>query len=357
MEEFLLNLQKKFGYSEELKEVIKMTIALMVDEYGQENITSIYNFFNDVKIFLTNDMSQQNLEEIKNKYVPKDKRIIEEENNIYGNDNTPGSVYNYETIYDEKMNPIGEYRWIVVEDLKGNYREEKYRETFKTSINMPYFLHEINHAFNMQRPIYKKTGNKVYVKHGIFEENFVLENKGSQVSISSENEKNILLEEAINEMQTQRMLCRYFNETDYTKVREKLNSMGHVSTSYDGTLIFLAEYFESLIGKDKLLEYRKDNNKSVIEEFNKTISQSKIAQHNNFAHNGFEKFGQLCFDVFQLKCECYKHSIEEYRQLMSKLTLESLGPLYAYSEVTKGNISLEEYESKKESFNQEQNQK
>lgn len=357
MEQFLLNLEKKFGYSQELKEVIKMTITLMVDEYGQENITSIYNFFNDVKIFLTNDMSKQNLDEIKNKYVPEDNRIIKEENDIYGNNINPGSVYNYETIYDDKMNPIGEYRWIVVEDLKGNHREEKYREIFKTSINIPYFIHEINHAFNMQKPLYKKTVDKLYVKHGMFEENLVMENKGSKVLISSEDGKNILVEEAINEMQTQRMLCRYFNEDDYTNVKEKLNSIGHIGTSYGGTLIFLAEYFESLIGKDKLLEYRKDNNMSIIEQFNKIISQSKIAQYNNFADNGFERFCQLCFDIFQLKCECYKYSIEEYRQLMSKLTLESVGPLYAYSEVTKGNISLEEYESKKESFNQEQNQK
>jgi len=357
MEEFLENLGKKFGYTEELKEAIRVAVALMVDEYGQDNISSIYEFFNDVKIFLTNDMSRQNLDEIKNKYVPKDNRIIEESRDLYGTDIAPGSVYSYETIYDGELNPVGEYRWIVVEDLKGNYREEKYRDAFKTSINMPFFIHEINHAFNMQNPIYKKVGNKMYTKHGMIEENFVFETKGSQVSISSEDAKNILLEEAINEMQTQRMLCRYFNVEDYKQVREKLSAIGHVGTSYDGILIFLAEEFENLITIDNLLEYRKDNKISIIEEFNKIISESKIAQHNNFAHNGYEKFGQLCFEVFQLKCECYKHSLDEYRKLMAKLMLESFGPLYAYTEVTKGTISLEEYESRKEALNQGQNQK
>ena len=357
MEEFLSNLEKKFGYSNELKEVIKMTVALMVDEYGQENTTAIYNFFNDVRIFLTNDMSGQNLEEIKDKCIKKDNRIIEEEKNLYGNDNRLGSVYNYETIYDENMNPIGEYRWIVVEDLKESHREEKYREVFNTTINIPYFIHEVNHAFNMQNPMYKKTGNKLYAKHGMYEENIIIENKDDKISLSSEDGKNILLEESINEMQTQRMLCRYFNVDDYKNVREILSSIGHVGTSYDGTLIFLAEYFEKLVGKNRLLEYRKDNNISVIEKFNNIISQSEIAQYYNFKNNGYERFGQLCFDVFHLKCECYKYSIEDYRNLMSKLTLDAVGPLYAYSEVVNRNITLEEYISMKETISKEQNQK
>lgn len=47
------------------------------------------------------------------------------------------------------MDVVGEKRWIVVNDLSGKVNEEGYKKLFDTSINMPYFLHELNHAYAM----------------------------------------------------------------------------------------------------------------------------------------------------------------------------------------------------------------
>ena len=357
MEEFIKQISQKFGYDKELQSVIKTTISLMIDEYGQENLESILNLFSEVRIFLTEDMSHENLKSIKDKIVPKDERIIETSNDIYGTDQSPGSVYNYETIFDDQMSPIGEYRWIVVEDLKGNYKEEKYQETFGTSINFPYFLHEINHAYNMQNPKYQKRENKISTKHGMFEEKFILEQKQNKVAITPLESRNIIVEEAINENQTQRMLCRYLNIQDYSNLRQKLNSIGHVPTQYDGTLIFLADTFEKLIGKERLLSYRKDNNKSIIEEFDKKLESSKIANKYGYATNGYEIFGRLCGELFNLKSKCYTYSLEEYRKIMAEITAKAMGPLYAYDEVTLKRLTLEEYENRVNAMVNQQEQK
>lgn len=357
MNEFVEKIGEKFNYTDDLKNVIRVSMALMVEEYGTEEYDSICEFLEDVRIFLTNDMSSLNLKHIQDKIVPTDERLIEEQQSIYGNEKNPGSVYSYQTIYDEQMNPSGEYRWIVVEDLKGTIREEKYQSLFGTTINLPYFLHELNHAYNMQRPTYQRKGNKIYSKHGMYEEIFDIKPQETKVNISLESSKNLIIEEAINELQTQRMLCSYFNVEEYSEVRKKLNAIGHVSPSYDGIVVFLGQCFEKLIGKSNLLKYRKENEISIIEEFNKVISQSRIADHNNFKENGYEKFGQLCYELFQLKCNCYKYSLEEYGVLMEKMQHEALGPLYAYVEVTRGTMTLEEYESQKETINDKQQQK
>ena len=64
MDEFIEKISKKFDYPEELKTAIKISMALMLDEYGQEHYASLCSLFEDVRIFVTNDMSWQNLQKI-----------------------------------------------------------------------------------------------------------------------------------------------------------------------------------------------------------------------------------------------------------------------------------------------------
>ena len=268
-QKFLDDLRKKYNYDDNLINAIKISIVAMVDTYGEENINKILNLFYNTRIFSTGDMSKESRDKIRKTVLGESNSdIVEDLDNVYGTNIDPGAFYSYEAIYDENMDVVGEKRWIVVNDLSGKVNEEGYKKLFDTSINMPYFLHELNHAYAMQTPIYEKNNNEITSKHGMFKNTI-------KYDISTDNKKHvkdidnqgIITEEMINEMYTQRQLIKILNKSKYEEVENELNNINHVSTSYNSLLIMFANELENLIGKERLSDYREKNDFSVIKEF------------------------------------------------------------------------------------------
>lgn len=203
-QKFLDDLRKKYNYDDNLINAIKISIVAMVDTYEEENINKILNLFYNTRIFSTGDMSKESRDKIRKTVLGESNSdIVEDLDNVYGTNIDPGAFYSYEAIYDENMDVVGEKRWIVVNDLSGKVNEEGYKKLFDTSINMPYFLHELNHAYAMQTPIYEKNNNEITSKHGMFKNTI-------KYDISTDNKKHvkdidnqgIITEEMINEMYT-----------------------------------------------------------------------------------------------------------------------------------------------------------
>lgn len=342
----------KYGYNEELKKAIKITIPLMVDEYGEDSFEDIIKLFKNTRIFSTTDMSLSNRERIEklmlknyNSHLTKS-----DEKDPYQTNNDPGSYYSYETIYDKDMNIIGEARWIVIKDMKGSINEKGYKDLFGTTINMPYFIHEMNHAFAMQNAIYKKKDNTISTKHGMFEQEYTFSRNGDKVELLEESNSHIILEESINEKITQNMLVKLLNAKDYKDVETKLRSFNHITSSYSAILISLAEKLETLLGKDKLLRLRKNNDQTIISEFNTLSQESDIAKKYIHDEVPYEYFSKKCFELFRLKCEGYKMSIDDYSRKSKELMAEAFIPLCAYQDQMLGTMDLEKFDSIRENI-------
>lgn len=336
----------KYGYNEELKIAIGLTIPLMVKEYGIDKLDDIYNLFRNTKIIATSDISKEHREAIEKEMIGvANSHIIDKnDDNPYQSDKDPGSYYSYQAIYDENMNVAGEVRWLVVKDMGSSYNGEDYKNMFGTTVNMPYFIHEMGHAFAMQNPTYRKEGNKIYTKHGMYEEVISFEQKDDKVEIDSDSLNSVILEEAINEKQTQDMLVELMGVDDYKEVQEKLDSINHNTTSYGSTIIALAEKFEKVIGKDNLLKLRRDNDTSIIKEFNEIASNSEIGKKYCNGNDFYSILDQKTYGLFLLKQNCYKMPIEEYTRKAKELMLEGYAPLCAYQEVKYGTINLDVFE-------------
>ena len=341
-DEFLNNIKNKYNYDDSLMKAIEITIPIMVDTYGDNNIEQILNLFNNVKIFSTSDMSKENRDRIENEMIGSIKEnIISEESNPYGTNIDPGAYYSYEPLFDSNMNVSGEVRWLVTNN------GEKYKELFGTTINMPYFLHELNHAFAMQNAAYKKEGNRIVSKHGMFSEikEFDLNNE-NKVFIKNIFDEDIILEEMINEMYTQRQLTKLLNKNEYREVHEELRKINHVPTSYSTLLITFAENMEKLIGRDSLLDYRLNNNMSIKEEFNNLCMQSDIYNKYLYGKNPWEYFSQKIFEIFELSSNGFKYDHEDYVQKQRQLLVEAFSVLSSYRQIKEGTIDLQEFENR-----------
>lgn len=336
----------KYGYNEQLQIAINLTIDLMLKEYGEDKIDDIYNLFRNIRIFSTSDMSKDNRDKIEKEMIGNyNSNIIDKkDDDPYQNDSDPGSYYSYQAIYDENMNVTGEARWIVVKDMKGSIQEEGYKNIFGTTINIPYFIHEIGHAFVMQNATYVKEENKIYSKHGMYEEVITFDKKDNKFEIDADGLNSIILEESINEFSTQNMLKELLKVDDYTIVRQQLDSIGHVSTAYNSVLLSLTEKLEKILGKEQLLNYRRNNDKKVIDEFNLIASQSEIVQKYCPGDLPFSMFDKKCYALYLLENKKYTMTSEQYGERNKQLMMDAFVPLCAYQDKKYGTMPFATYE-------------
>ena len=307
----------------------------MIDTYGENCIEEVLSFFKNSRIFATNDMSLENRRAIEREMTKKDD--LDNGYNPYQTTTEPGAYYSYEPIY-VNGSIEDEIRWIVVNTKDG----EKYREIFGIPLNMPYFLHELNHAFTMQNPVYERKDNIIHSKHGMYTEILQITNDKTETIDSSD----IILEEIINELYTQRQLTKLSGKESYNEVDIGLRKINHVSSTYNPVLIMLAERFEDLIGKDKLFNYRKNNDMSIKDEFNSLASMSSIKEKYFPDMDAWDYFSSKCFEIFTLSNNKIKYidNIEEYGNIQRKLIFEAFAPLCAYREIKQGDMNIERYE-------------
>lgn len=349
IQEFLQELKSKYQYDENILKAIEITINLMIKKYGNEALNDILELFNSIPIIPFVGLNQTIVNErMKEHFSGENPHIIEdEEENIYGT-NAVGSVYCYNPIFNENMEVVGESNFIIVDDKKGTTQEADYFNTFGTTINIPYFLHEVNHAYGMQKKKYVNIDNQILCKHGLFTSVIDYKKEGEKYHISTTSGKDIVFEEIINQMITQDMLCDFFNVNTYTEVKPILDSIKYVPMEYDSLLVFIGRELSFAMGEQAIMDFRRENDESVIEEFNNVAGQSDIAIEYLDGIKPLEYFVNKTYDLFQLIINKYKYGIEKYGELSAGLMLDSLAPVYAYADKKNNTVTLEKYKQQRE---------
>lgn len=352
--DFIDEICDKYGYDADLRRAIEISFSLMMDEY--DDLEGIKKIFSNVRIFNGSDITQESIDHISflmmngaNEHV-----LIDDDESAYGNDNIPGAFYSYEPVFDDQMNVTGEKRWIVTKNTKGTKLGEGFSELFGTSINIPYFLHELNHAYAMQKAIYKCEDGKIYSKHGMFETVDEVKFENGKYVVKRIQQKNVINEEMVNEMLTQRMLCKFLKIDDYSEVQKKLFDFGYSGTSYSVLLITLSKFLERALGKDDLMRLRTDNDYSVIEKFNSLVLQSSIYKKYCDGVVPYDYFSGLVFEMFTLTCNRLK--TDNYIEKMEMMFCDAMAVISSYDEVKNQYGDLEKYEQSRISLLREQAQ-
>lgn len=330
---FLKEISEKYGYDANLQTAIRLTIPLMLERYqGREE--DVFRLFREVPIFATSDMSKENRKRIEKEMTSGTNEHIEdqEDANPYRSTNNPGAYYAYETIFDEDMDVVGERRWLVVCDID-DYRKQGYQQLFGTSINMPYFIHEVNHAFAMQHPAYHKEGNRISSKHGMYE--WVQEysqGEDGKFKLSVVSNEDVIVEEMLNENITQDMLVQLLGVTTRQEVDKKLQEIGHIPTNYRSTLLILGTRLEEALGRADLDKWRIDNDLSVRERFSTISNASQTAKKFFPEEDAYQHFGNCAYELFTLFRKCYTMDINDFGQQLLQISCEAMAPIFGYQE-------------------------
>ena len=352
--EFIDDICKKYNYDDNLRKSIELAFSLMMEEYS--DLEGIKRVFSTVRIFSVFDMSKETLDDIENIMMAGvNENIVFEEENAYEN-SSAGAFYRYVPLFDTDMNLMGEVKYLVARDMSKLINGNGYMDLFGTTINIPYFLHELNHAYAMLNPIYEIKGNRIYSKHGMFETIQQIEKNNNSIKIFDVEQDYIIMEEIINEWITHKMLCSFFKVEHYNDVYYILQNINHAPAVYTGHMVdFLARYFEFAIGKDNLMRYRKDNDYSVIKKFNLVARESELY---STYFEGVEPYTYLNEQVSKMyelrvhKNEYFWHNDKKpiYDHNMLKLYYDALAPIYSYNFINNKRGSIEEYmnERKKE---------
>lgn len=349
IQELLNDIKDKFHYDDNILKAIEITINLMIKKYGTEATNDIFELFSNIPIITSVGLNQNILnEKMKEHFADDNPHIIEdEEENIYGT-NSVGSVYCYNPLFNDDMEVVGESRFIIVEDKKDTIHENGYLNTFGTTINIPYFIHEVNHAYGMQKKKYVKKGNQIYAKHGLFTSVIDFYKDGDKYHIRSTGGKDIVFEEIVNQMITQDMLCEFFNVSSYDEVKPILDGINYVPMEYDSLLVFIGRELKTAIGLDAIMNLRRENDESVIDELNSIAESSDIAVEYLGESKPFDYFVLKNYELFQLIINRYKYKIEKYAELSAELMLDSLAPVYAFADKKNNTITLKSYKEKRE---------
>ena len=331
---FLKMIKQKYNYDDELIKALKIVIPLF-DEEPQEEI---FNVINNVRIFLTEDMSLENQNKIRKEMLQDKYQEMEEpEDNMYHVETEPGSYYSYEPLFDEENNFKEEIRWLVLKKEP----TAKYQSLFNTTINIPYLIHELEHAYMMQKPMYEKSGENTLSKHGmLFEEYSKINNTMQPI-----RQEDIILEEMFTELFTQEKLVRLLKKQDYTEVSQELKNINHVNTSYNILLTKIAEIFQNTVGKERIYNYRKYNDFELREDFNETAKESNIKDKYFKKIDAWKYLSDCCTRIFGLSHNKLNYSLEEYKELQKNEMMKAFAPIHAYKEIKYNSSSLQNYEN------------
>lgn len=330
----------KYGYDDELRKAISVVFPLMVEEYN--DLEGVKKLFLDVRIFCVQNVDDKTVNDISLEMLSGvNEHVIFEEDNAYNN-NSVGAFYSYEPVFDDSMNVVDERKWIVVKGF-----QTKYQSLFGTSIDIPSFLHELNHAYGMQNPVCKISSNQIYSKHGMYETVSLVKSMDSKYGVRTVKQDNIMSEEVCNEFITRRMLCKFFGVSNYNSVQEKLDNIGHVRSVYMNLHMEIARYLESAIGKDDLMRYRKDNDNFVIDKFNQLSMETELYSFYFNDLNPFSYLNSKIFEMFNLSSNYINYlnedKKEEYRIEMLRLFYDAVAPIYSYNVVCNNKGSIDDY--------------
>lgn len=350
MEEYLNELKNKFGYNDEVLKAIEITISLMVKEYGEAKRNEIYSLFRDTEIFALKSVDNRSINTILESKKNYNQHIRFDESKGEKS-NFHGGAYSFDPIYDDNMHVVGESRFIIVEDMRETDKEDGYRRLFGTSINIPNFIHEANHAYAMMEPYYSYEDNKVVSKHGFVNSvsTYTKDDDGKYL-VSDGEDNDVVLEEMVNESVTRKMLVDLFKVNDYNQVYEKLKEIGHVSNAYNDLLVSLAIKLENLLGLEELLNVRRNNDLAAIERFNVLAKRSQIALEYFGDTVPFDYFRKKVNELYTLGLNKYKIDEEQYAYESAVLVVEAFSPLMAYQDVAFATMDLESFNKLKDNY-------
>lgn len=269
MEEFYLELKRKYNYSDDLIAFLKRAVPAIITYYGTDKKDIIY------KTLINYEIHIQECEEDMSEYL----------NNYFNTNKTwnfPSLAGGFEkTKLMKKDNKI--YSKSIIYIITKRFRKIYRPFDFSNDSDISGLIHEMCHAIKEYGKIYE-SGNKVIIKSGLISSEFIYNETTKEFECI--NERNFGIEEALNS----------FDEAEIMTI---LTGVPHESSSYVG----MANTISYLMKNEKLAEVIRTSQFTGGDEWIEFLGKEK----SDLLIENFD----ICLDILQ--------------RPISELTNESLG--------------------------------
>lgn len=265
-------ISKKYGYSEELTDVLKRVIPVKAEGKTEEQIDMLLNALDETKIFvLPVDAKVEDLERCKNE-IFGDQGITfkDAEQSEYNNVELAAGAYISEPVFDENMNITGRNRMLYVKEL---YKNSKLREVYGTSIDLDHLVHELDHMAVAQKDEYVQNPDGSFVQN-VGAASITHSVDRNSRTVISEKVDGLFIEETLTTINQEREILRLTGARSINELKDK----GYVQSSYQGFQTDIMKAYVEKFGAEAFVEHRYSKDKSVLNDIEVALSETEAWQ-------------------------------------------------------------------------------
>ena len=265
-------ISKKYGYSEELTDVLKRVIPVKAEGKTEEQIDMLLNALDETKIFvLPADAKVEDLERCKNEiFGDQGVTFKVAEETEYNKVELAAGAYISEPVFDENMNITGRKRMLYVKEL---YKNSKLREVYGTSIDLDHLLHELDHMAAAEKYEYVQNFDGSFVQNVGSASITHSVDRNSRTVISGKVD-GLFIEETLATINQEREILKLTGARSINELKDK----GYVQSSYQGFQTDIMKAYVEKFGAEAFAEHRYSKDKSVLNDIEVALGETEAWQ-------------------------------------------------------------------------------
>lgn len=289
--EVVEKVSQKYGYDEELKDTLKRIIPSMIKGKSEEAVQTLYDTLDRVKIFVLDEKpTEEDLKRCEEEIIGKANKhvkFLEKDLGEYGQGVAPGA-YVTEPIFDDDMNIVDRKGFLYVSKLS---KYSSLVDVYGTQINLSHLVHELGHAWSSQKDEFIQNEDGSYVNNvGACTFKYKVDREKGEVE--STQYDGLLLEEALNTIEEEDILCDILNIDDI----KELSSKGYVPSNYQGNITSMMRDYISKFGKEDFDKFRYLKDREALESIEYSLESTQAwekMQTAEFEESKREKFARI----------------------------------------------------------------
>lgn len=275
---------EKFGYDEDLQEVLKKALPAMLEGHSHEEKQLFYKMMSHTPIVVVDEDSPVNKQELERKYFGNiNSHIIEgaHEESVYDQLEGDGS-FNSEIEFDENANVVARKQYLYIkranpEKHRNGYIKDRI-DLFKTGINVSHLMHELGHAWCSEANPLEYEDGVLKERCGACTTEFTITPNGDGTYTRTRTGvTGLYIEESFNTEMELEALSKYLNMgREATDALFKTGPL--IKSNYQGAVSGVANHILTTpLGKD-FQNYRLTGDKKYLDKINGAIEKTEAHQ-------------------------------------------------------------------------------
>lgn len=273
---------EKYGYSDDLKMVLRKVLPAMLEGQSYEDRQLFYKMLSHTPIVILPENTEISMDELNLQNLGNLNPHIKEGDTDLGEyGKKPGDgAFVSEVILDDNLQILGKKQYVYIKSCdtsKPLYGSKKERcEKFGTGINVSHLMHELGHAWVSELDSYRVEDNILIQRCGTAElvSEFIKNDDGTYTRNMLDS-KGLMLEESLNTVMEVESVSKYLG-ISLEEARSLYKTSGClIPSNYQGMMSGMAERILSTDMAADFKKYRLRGDKASLDKINGIIKETE----------------------------------------------------------------------------------